>query len=191
MSRASLPASNSLQEELEARASEATFPAHPKLDEQQRHEKAWNYCAFPQHIEKNWYKFCPQIFLNIEECFRFQVSGFRFQVSEKHMYGKAQYLYMFEYPRSEKLYIERSSTYSLSLWEVRRSSSLPNCCMASYAKMGKVFWCKCGWSRWCRTGHHSYLNSTFFQWRNHIFFKDFCFQWLVSNFAQLHWLELQ
>ena len=39
MSRESLPASNSLQEELEARASEAIFPALTKLDGQRRHEK--------------------------------------------------------------------------------------------------------------------------------------------------------
>ena len=37
-------------------------------------KKAGNYCAFPQRIEKNWYEFCPQIFLDIEECCRFQRS---------------------------------------------------------------------------------------------------------------------
>ena len=34
--------------------------------------KARNYCAFRLRIEKNWHEFCPQIFLDIEECFRFQ-----------------------------------------------------------------------------------------------------------------------
>ena len=72
MSRVSLPASNSLQEELEVRTSDAIFPPHTKLDEQRRHEKTRNCCAFSQRIEKNWYEFCPQIFLDIEERFRFQ-----------------------------------------------------------------------------------------------------------------------
>ena len=74
MSRVSLPASNSLQEELEVRTSDAIVPPHTKLDEQRRHEKTRNCCAFSQRIEKNWYEFCPQIFLDIEECFRFQRS---------------------------------------------------------------------------------------------------------------------
>ena len=72
MSRVSLPASDSLQEELEVRTSDAIFPSHTKLDEQRRHEKTRNCCAFSQRIEKNWYEFCPQIFLDIEERFRFQ-----------------------------------------------------------------------------------------------------------------------
>ena len=67
MSRASLPAFNSLQEELEARAraSEAIFlPTRSWMN-----NEGTKLLCISQHIEKNWYGFCPQIFLYIKDCF--------------------------------------------------------------------------------------------------------------------------
>lgn len=59
MSTDLLPASNSLQEEPEARSLDAIFLSTRR--------KARNYCASHQRIEWNWYEFRPQIFLGIED----------------------------------------------------------------------------------------------------------------------------
>ena len=72
MSRESLPASNSLQEELEARASEAIFPAHTKLDEKRRHEKGGKLLHFLSAWRRTGTSFFPRSFSTLKS-----VAGFR------------------------------------------------------------------------------------------------------------------